>query len=449
MTNCTPATFTWFYGATTDSQPVDLTFTITSDVPGDSHLDQLITLEALDPKARSFTWPSVNTIPGGYQIAAISNSAGFLVLSNSFQVANGACRSTSGSGANSAVHITTKSSSSAGSSASGSASPKPIFIFSPISEMTTCTPATITWTFGTATNSLPTDLTLTLTSAVRGDTDLDTLITPKSLDPLARSYTWSAVIATPGEYQISARSDLVQWVILSDSFNIVNGTETSCPSTSASSVSSAISASHPASSSSSSSSGPSVPSGASQSQGQTQGQPQASGSKVNRGAIAGGVVGGLIILVAAISVIRCQYRTRTTTPAEISPFTVTPPASMLSRDHGYRGSHGQSVLALDRPIAPDVVASQAEVFEKFPRKMRRIFDQQAAVDARDRPQNGEEQAAHVSEESASERSERSERSSQQQLRAMAERLALMEVHLRPRLPSEERPPDYTLGPAHA
>ncbi|KAJ6577069.1 hypothetical protein DFH09DRAFT_1149183 [Mycena vulgaris] len=39
MTNCNPATFTRFYGATTDSQPVDLTFVITSDVPGDSHLD--------------------------------------------------------------------------------------------------------------------------------------------------------------------------------------------------------------------------------------------------------------------------------------------------------------------------------------------------------------------------------------------------------------------------
>jgi hypothetical protein len=93
MTNCTSATFTWFYGADTDSQPGDLTFIITSDVPGDNHLDQVITPKTVDPLARIYTWPSVNATPGGYQIAAQSLLAPFLVLSNSFKVVQGACRS--------------------------------------------------------------------------------------------------------------------------------------------------------------------------------------------------------------------------------------------------------------------------------------------------------------------------------------------------------------------
>ncbi|KAJ7183699.1 hypothetical protein C8R46DRAFT_1186648 [Mycena filopes] len=97
MTNCTPATFSWFYGADTMPQPGDLIFIITSDVPGNTDLDQVITPAPLDPMARTYTWPSVNATPGGYQLEAKSDSTSLLVLSNVFKVKQGRCNSTSAS----------------------------------------------------------------------------------------------------------------------------------------------------------------------------------------------------------------------------------------------------------------------------------------------------------------------------------------------------------------
>ncbi|KAJ6577068.1 hypothetical protein DFH09DRAFT_1361371 [Mycena vulgaris] len=189
-----------------------------------------------------------------------------------------------------------------------------------MSGMTNCTPATFSWVYGATTDSQPVDLRLIITSDVPGDSHLDQLITPEPIDPLAHSFTWPSVNTISGGYQIAAISDMTQFLILSNSFKVVNSDITSCRSTSTPvSVPGASSVSHIALLSASS------PSGASQSQSQSQGQPpaqpQANDSKVNHGAIAGGVVGGLFMLIATISVIRCQYHTRTriaTTPAEIS-----------------------------------------------------------------------------------------------------------------------------------
>ncbi|KAJ7900872.1 hypothetical protein B0H13DRAFT_1883170 [Mycena leptocephala] len=227
MTTCTSVTFTWFYGAATDSQPGDLEFTITSDIPGDSDLDQVITPETVDPLARSYTWPSVNTTPGGYQIIAQSLLALFFILSNSFKVVQGACRSKS--------QTTTKTPSSTGSSASVVANPS--LNFNKISDMKNCTSAPINWFYSPATQQQPDDLTLTISSDVPGDTTLDQLITPEPLDPLARSYTWPSVKAIPGVYQIEARSDSAQWLILSGPFNVVNGIDTLCRAKSTNAVS--------------------------------------------------------------------------------------------------------------------------------------------------------------------------------------------------------------------
>ncbi|KAJ6524716.1 hypothetical protein DFH09DRAFT_1286308 [Mycena vulgaris] len=275
--------------------------------------------------AWSFTWSSVNTIPRGYQIAAISNSAQFLVLSNSFKVVNGdgnSCRSKSSpvSAASSGIRVpaaTTTSSSASSSSASGAASAQPTFNFKPISGMTNCTPATFSWVYGATTDSQPVDLRFIITSDVPGDSHLDQLITPEPINPPARSFTWLSVNTIPGG---GTRFSL----------KVINSDVTSCRSMSA-----------PVSASA---------------------QPQANDPKVNRETIAGGVVGGLFILIAAISVIPCQYRTRTrnaTAPAEISPFT----------------NHGKTVLALGRPVAPSDVESQEGMFEKRA-LMRHVLKQQ-------------------------------------------------------------------------
>ncbi|KAJ7913346.1 hypothetical protein B0H13DRAFT_2005300 [Mycena leptocephala] len=379
MTNCTSATFTWFYGADTDSQPGDLTFIITSDVPGDSDLDQIITPETVDPLARIYTWPSVNATPGGYQIAAQSLLAPFLVLSNSFKVVQGACRSTS---------VTSKSQT-------------------------------------TTKSQQPDDLTLIITSDVPRVTALDELITPEPLDPLARSYTWSSVKAIPGVYQIAAKSNSAQWLILSGPFNVVNGTDTSCRFRSTSSVS-ASGAVTPASQTTSS--GPAVTSGGSGPQNRPSPQIQ---SKVNTGAIAGGVVGGLAILIAIlICVIRRRSRTRiSTTPADVSPFLIPgqPGTSTVTQERGKTG------LAWD---APGVGESQEGSGKRH--RMGEMMHRDER-DAREGGQSTQASAVNPS-DSVSERSE-------QQLRAMAERLAAMEAHLRTQGHPEEQPPDYNAEPA--
>jgi uncharacterized coiled-coil protein SlyX len=339
--------------------------------------------------------------------------------------------------------------------------------FNKISDMKNCTSAPINWFYSPATQQQPDDLTLTISSDVPGVTDLDELITPEPLDPLARSYTWPSVKAIPGVYQIEARSDSAQWLILSGPFNVVNGIDTLCraKSTNAVSASSTIPAGQtttPASqisttpASQTTTSGPAVTSGAAGSQNkpsptptsqttasrpavtsggagpQTQPSSQTQskvngGAKVNGRAIVGGVVGGLAILIAiVIWVIRRRYRTRIPdTTTDVSPFLI-PGISAVTQ------GREKAVPASD---APGVGESQAGSGKRHP--MHRD-ERGAAVDARDGGQSAQASTVNLnpSEDSTS------ERRSEQQLRAMAERLAAMEAHLRTQEHPEEQPPDY-------
>jgi hypothetical protein len=285
--------------------------------------------------------------------------------------------------------------------------------------MKTCTPALINWFYSPTTQQQPDDLTLTITSDVPGVTDLDELITPGPLDPLARSYIWPSVKAIPGVYQIEAKSNSAQWLILSGPFNVVNGTDTSCRFRSASSVS--ASSATPASQTTWS--GPAVTSGGSGPQNQPSPQTQ---SKVNTGAIAGGVVGGLAILIAIlICVICCRSRTQIpTTPADVSPFLIPgqPGTSAVPRERGKTG------LAWDTPGVGESQGGSGK---------RHRMGEMMHRDERDAREGGQStQASTVNpSDSVSERSE-------QQLRAMAERLAAMEAHLRTQGHPEEQPPDY-------
>ncbi|KAJ7900904.1 hypothetical protein B0H13DRAFT_2028595, partial [Mycena leptocephala] len=315
-------------------------------------------------------------------------------------------------------------SSSAGPGASVVANPG--LNFNQTSDVKTCTP------------QQPDGLTLTITSDFIGDTALDVLITPEALDPLARSYTWPSAKAIPGVYQIAAKSNSAQWLILSGPFKVMNGTDTSCrfKSTSSVSASSATPASQittPASQTAPS--GPAVTSGGAGSQNQPSPQIQ---SKVNRGAITGGVVGGLILIAIVIWVIRRRYRARIPDIAtDVSPFLIPgqPGTSVVTQERG------KTVLAWDAPGIPESQAGSGKRHRM--RDMMNRDERGAAVDARDGGQSTQASTstANPAEDSAS------ERRSEQQLRAIAERLAVMEAHLRTQGHPEEQPPDYNAEPA--
>ncbi|KAJ7027397.1 hypothetical protein C8F04DRAFT_1266956 [Mycena alexandri] len=405
MTNCTPVTFTWFYESVTDSdsQPGDLMFIITSDIDGDAALDQVITPVTVDPLARSYTWPSVNATPGGYEIGAKSDLASFLVLSNAFQVKQGGCHSPF-----SVSPETAKTASSVGPAASVIANPG--LNFNRTSDMKNCTAAVISWFYWNTTHPQPVDLTLTLTSDVPGDTEFDKLINTKPLDPLARNHTWSSVNAIPGVYQIAARSDSAQWTVLSGPFNVVND-DNACSLTSGSGTHRYTSG------------------GA---------RPQ---SKAKRGAIVGGsAVGGLLMLIAVVAcILRRRLRTRSATSPEISPFT-----SVIVR-------RGTSVVVQDaRKIhltwdVPEVGESQVGPGKRSPTVTGETMhsgSQLEAVDVHNRVQNNQ-LAEHRPENPVS------ESGPEQQLMAIAERVAAMEVQLQTQGRLEEQPPDYDAEPTPA
>ncbi|KAJ7727591.1 hypothetical protein B0H16DRAFT_1470859 [Mycena metata] len=416
MTNCTPAAYTWFYGSATDSQPGDLIFIITSDIVGDASLDQVITPVTVDPLARSYTWSSVNATPGGYQLEAKSDLASFLVLSNAFQVKQGSCYSRS------SAQKPTKTSSSVGPAASVVGNPG--LNFNHTSDMKNCTPAVINWFYWNTTQAQPADLTLTLTSDIPDDIQFDELITTKPLDPLARNYTWSSVSAIPGVYQIAAQSNSAQWTVLSGPFNV---TDNSCPLTSGS----AISPWGPASS------GSTIGSGGARAQNQTL-------SKAKREAIAGGsVVGGLFVLITvAACVIRRQTRSATSdTPAsDISPFTsfiVRPDGTSVVVQGG-----GKTHLTWDMP---DSEVSQSQVDSG--KRSRTVTGETMhsgshleVMDVHDGVLNN--QLVEDPPQSAA-----SENGPEQQLMAIAERVAAMEVQLQTQGRLEEQPPGYDAEPA--
>ncbi|KAJ7484314.1 hypothetical protein FB451DRAFT_1363861 [Mycena latifolia] len=195
----------------------------------------------------------------------------------------------------------------------------PSFSFNKIVNMITCTPATITWTYVAPASDIILDLELNITnngvpqpSAPASTTtgtfatnaarivsssspsrrDLVTQdITDGTLNPAERSYTWPSVNVASGWYILTATLSF-QSALDSEPFYVEDGTNTSClgtVSTSTSASSSVPSTTFDSTSSASpTSSGGVFP-------------VDAVSSKVNRGAIAGGVIGGLAVLAAAIA----------------------------------------------------------------------------------------------------------------------------------------------------
>jgi hypothetical protein len=180
--------------------------------------------------------------------------------------------------------------------------------------MTTCNSALITWTYSPVTTGDPLELTLYITNvgvaqlsapaetttgtfsrnvarAVDRRDSLTDQITPVPINPALRAFTWSSVNVTKGWYAIIGAIPSANFNQLSTSFYVENGADVSCLSSS---------------SSSSPSSTPS-PTGSPTSSGDTSSTsgvtpPVTSrSSKVNRGAIAGGVVGGLAVVAVAIA----------------------------------------------------------------------------------------------------------------------------------------------------
>ncbi|KAJ6600003.1 hypothetical protein DFH09DRAFT_1355989 [Mycena vulgaris] len=197
-----------------------------------------------------------------------------------------------------------------------------LFSFDKISEMTTCIPATITWRYTPAISddfSDFSDLTLSITNDVaqpspppsttigsfssffsvearavyRNRRDVLTQdISNGFIDPLALSYIWPSVNVSAGWYALEA-SISGTTVAESLSFYVINGSDTSCvgpvsPSSSSSTPNPTSSGTPTSSGGSASTSGITLP-------------VNAATTKVNRGAIAGGVIGGLAILAAVVA----------------------------------------------------------------------------------------------------------------------------------------------------
>ncbi|KAF7365658.1 hypothetical protein MVEN_00439400 [Mycena venus] len=353
-------------------------------------------------------------------------------------------------------------------SASSPSGLSPSFVFNPIAEMTTCKPAVITWTY----NGGELQLTLSITSIVAtsgGDQSLTEPVTGTPIDPsqLEGTYTWPMVNVAQGWYHITGNFPSAGFVE-SASFYVLNGTDTSCLRAGAVSIASSAT-SNTWSSTSAGPSGTSVSSSTA---------PNSSPkSKLYRGAIAGGALGGLFTLALGAVILLVLRRRSRVLPAlaridsPIIPFPVTRQTSLGHDRHVSLApsNSGKVVLALDRPISPAVVRSQEALFTK----LARMQDEMRARERRDREgpadtrvggsRTEEEDAACVlsgssgipidpgpgssnTEEVHFDEADIARMSTPdlaRQLHAMARRVASMEARMQTHGISDEQPPDYT------
>ncbi|KAF7338764.1 hypothetical protein MSAN_02198900 [Mycena sanguinolenta] len=198
----------------------------------------------------------------------------------------------------------------------------PLMTFNTVSEMTSCGIGVISWMYTAVTSSDPLEMTLSITNegvaqppapsttstgefhsagSRRATNRRDDSITQQiaaGIDPEALVYTWASVNVASGWYTVFADMPLLPgFVQESNSFFVAAGNNTSCLASTSSSSSSSLSSSttpNPTSTGSPTSTGAAET---------TSGTPAvlASTSKVNRGAIAGGVIGGLAVVAAAIA----------------------------------------------------------------------------------------------------------------------------------------------------
>ncbi|KAF8217680.1 hypothetical protein K438DRAFT_1925069 [Mycena galopus ATCC 62051] len=180
--------------------------------------------------------------------------------------------------------------------------------------MTTCQPALITWSYQANTLPDPLELTLVITNqgvaqpSAPSSTSTGTFNPPGArrsvsvtqqivadLAPSLRVFTWDSVNVTAGFYEITATLSLLpDFAQTSSQFVVANGSDVSC-------IAAPPSSSATSSSPTSSSGSPTSTGGASPSPPVTLPVTSGASSKVNRGAIAGGVIGGLAVSAAAIA----------------------------------------------------------------------------------------------------------------------------------------------------
>ncbi|KAJ7933577.1 hypothetical protein B0H13DRAFT_2306692 [Mycena leptocephala] len=168
--------------------------------------------------------------------------------------------------------------------------------------------------------------------------------------------------------------------------------------------------------------------------------------KVNTAAIAGGVVGGLLtIALIAITMWYMRQRFRFRSKRMEEKQRERPPTAPVYADaERVDELRSPSVLELNRPIQPSVLAAQAAMWEKAsssPRTPRNTPEIDVAALLWDDP--------HGSLRSQSS-GMRHIPTTQMQLHAMAERVAQVEVAMSARAalspPVDELPPNYTQGP---
>ncbi|KAJ7255415.1 hypothetical protein C8J57DRAFT_608495 [Mycena rebaudengoi] len=194
------------------------------------------------------------------------------------------------------------------------------FIFAKITSMVTCTQAAVTWFSDSAppvkltiTNdgvpqlgSLPSTQSGSFTRHIEHTDGLLTrrdlaaiteAITTESIESAKFGYTWPTVNVPPGLYIIQATFDTSSFIVNSTAFLVSAGTDTSCV------VAATSSPASPASTTPGTTSGSPTSTG---SGGPITPPPEslpinAVSSHVSRGAIAGGVIGGLAVIFAAVA----------------------------------------------------------------------------------------------------------------------------------------------------
>ncbi|KAJ6565844.1 hypothetical protein DFH09DRAFT_1081500 [Mycena vulgaris] len=281
--------------------------------------------------------------------------------------------------------------------------PRFINIISP-ADMITCAPATISWEA-----QLPVGAKMNLTL-------LRVQTIAEGLDPSSGTYTWASVNVTAGVYSLQASTPLPGGIVedWGTSVTVVNGTNTSCLAPTVHS------------SASSGTSSPRPPATLTITPHTSTAPPTASNptnkraSKTSPGIIAGAVVGALALIAAAFTCV---------------PLRITAPIPTPLRHPSVAGRGSPTTIALDRPVAPGVVESQEAMLLKSAGLLRRRRDEESA--------SSSQAQSHVDVHQVGLGAEPGQAEVAQQLREMAERMALIEVQIR----MNDPPPGYTQGPA--
>ena len=224
-------------------------------------------------------------------------------------------------------------------------------VFSTVPSLTTCTQATIVWTYnGTTSNTSSYPLVVTnigidqwslsrrVSLSVRGQSTAAVNMTLSLINPLTGNLPWPEVNVPQGRYRLDAYAS--GGVQSSNIFNVTNGVDLSClTASSPSSTSSITYTSTPLPSSTiSSARNPSV----------TSLTPVSGNSSVDKGIIAGGIVSGVVVLALVAVVVLWIFRRRKTIAWNATSANSVP----RTRGQASRGLHNPSestgaILAFD------------------------------------------------------------------------------------------------------